>query len=51
MSCKRLRRGRLVLVACERGTVVEEDADVDAHDGNDAAHVEVHHEHALEDVL
>ena len=28
--------------------VVQEDADVDAHDGHDTAHVQVHHEHSLE---
>ncbi len=37
-----------VAAAGEAGAVVQEDADVDAHDGHDAAHVEVHHEHPLE---
>lgn len=30
------------------GAVVQQDRDVDAHDGDDTAHVEVHHEDALE---
>ena len=30
------------------GAVVDEDADVDAHDGQDGAHVQVHHEDALQ---
>ena len=29
-------------------TVVQEDCDIDAHDGNDGAAVEVHHEETLE---
>ena len=33
--------------AAEGGAVVEEHGDVDAHYGDDAAHVEVHHEVAL----
>ena len=33
--------------AAEGGAVVEEHGDVDAHYGDDAAHVEIHHEVAL----
>ena len=33
----------------DAGAVVEEDGDVDAHDGNDAAAVEIHHEEVLEE--
>ena len=32
----------------DAGAVVEEDGDVDAHDSNDAATVEIHHEEVLE---
>ena len=37
----------LGLVLGYAGTIVQKDANVDAHDGNDASHVEIHHEDAL----
>ena len=38
---------QLAGLACDGRAVVEQDGDVDAHDGHDAAHVEVHHEDSL----
>ena len=41
--------GREVLTAWgDAWTVVQQDRDVDAHDGDDAAAVQVHHEEVLE---
>ena len=40
--------GEVLPAVGDAGAVVEEDGDVDAHDGDDGAAVEVHHEEALE---
>ena len=36
-----------VVGPCDPGAVVDQNADVDAHDGDDASHVKVHHEQTL----
>jgi hypothetical protein len=37
----------LVPAVGDGGTIVEQDRDIDTHDGNDGANVEVHHEVGL----
>ena len=41
--------GQVLPAVGHAGAVVEEDGDVDAHDSNDAAAVEIHHEEVLEE--
>ena len=48
-DCQGLRRVRSVLVRT-RVAIVHENADVDAHDGHDAAHVQVHHIDTLQQI-
>ena len=41
-------RGEVLPAVGHARTVVQKDSDVDAHDGDDAAAVEIHHEESLE---
>ena len=41
--------GQVLPAVGDAGAVVEQDGDVDAHDSNDAAAVEIHHEEVLEE--
>ena len=43
------RVGQVLPAVGDAGAVVEEDGDVDTHDSNDAAAVEIHHEEVLEE--
>ena len=40
--------GEVLTAGGDTGTVIKEDSDVDTHDGNDAATVQIHHEEVLE---